>query len=381
MFKTTRPGYCRFQTGMGVCAMGWTTEGVDYFALPADRKVIDDALEGRFPDRAETLRPRGALRELIGRIRKHLDGRVDPLTDVPVDYRGLSPFTIRVCRTLRRVKPGRVLGYGDLARKAGSPGAARAVGSVMARNRTPLLVPCHRVLPSSGGLGAFSSAGGPPLKARLLHVEGYVFSRAHQAGLDHLAAADRRMARIIREAGPYLPAFGKREDPYDVLVLSIIHQQLSMKAAATIAGRVRRLTPGDDFPAPARMLALPEETLRGAGLSFQKISYLKDLARRVDDGRLDLRALWKMGDEETIETLCAVRGIGLWTAQMVLIFNLGRLDIWPVDDLGLRNAVGRFEKLAEAPTAREMDALGEKWRPYRSMAAWYLWRTVDGGGV
>ncbi|MBU1676309.1 methylated-DNA--[protein]-cysteine S-methyltransferase, partial [bacterium] len=273
------------------------------------------------------------------------------------------------------------IGYGELAKRAGSPGAARAVGRVMAANPLPLLVPCHRVLPSDGGLGGFSATGGAALKARLLHAEGYVFSEELQAGLDHLSRVDRKLGRVIARSGPYLPAFGDREDPYDILVLSIVHQQISMKAAATIAGRVRALTPGADFPVPDEFATLPDDALRGAGLSRQKIGYLRDLAARVGDGRLDLRSLRRLDDDSAIAALTEVKGIGVWTAQMVLIFHFGRLDVWPADDLGLQDAVQAHLGLSARPMPREMHLQGARWAPYRSMASWYLWRTVDGGGV
>jgi 3-methyladenine DNA glycosylase/8-oxoguanine DNA glycosylase len=219
------------------------------------------------------------------------------------------------------------------------------------------------------------------LKARLLHAEGYVFSARLQAGLDHLSRADRKLGRLIARSGPYLPAFGNREDPYEILVLSIVHQQISMKAAATIAGRVRALTPGEDFPTPDEFASLSDADLRGAGLSRQKMGYLRDLAARVTDGRLDLRALRRLDDEAAIAALTQVKGIGVWTAQMALIFHLDRLDVWPADDLGLQDAVQAHLKLPQRPTPKEMHVHGERWAPYRSMASWYLWRMVDGGGI
>jgi 3-methyladenine DNA glycosylase/8-oxoguanine DNA glycosylase len=251
----------------------------------------------------------------------------------------------------------------------------------MATNPLPLLVPCHRVLPSGGGLGGFSSSGGVVTKARLLHAEGYVFDQNLQDGLDHLSRVDRKLGRVIAKAGPYLPAFGDSQDPYEVLVTSLVHQQISVKAAATIAGRVRTLTPGDAFPKPTELPGLPDEALRGAGLSRQKIGYLRDLGARVADGRLDLRALRRLDDDAAIAALCRVKGIGVWTAQMALIFHLDRLDVWPVDDLGLQDAVKIHLRLPARPTAKEMHGHGERWAPYRSMASWYLWRLVDGGGV
>jgi methylated-DNA-[protein]-cysteine S-methyltransferase len=382
MSATAQPAWTIFKTPLGPCGLAWTKRGFDRVVAPQECAVaIRKTLATACPDREETRRPDRAVSEVIARIKGHLDGRPDDLRDVKLDLSGFSAFGARVARALRRVPPGEAVTYGELARKAGSPGAARAVGRVMAVNPLPLLVPCHRVLPSGGGLGGFSARGGVALKARLLHAEGYVFSARLQAGLDHLSRADRRLGRLIARSGPYLPAFGDREDPYGILVLSIVHQQISMKAAATIAARVRALTPGDDFPTPDEIAALSDASLRGAGLSRQKISYLRDLAARVADGRLDLRALRRLDDAKAVAALTQVKGIGVWTAQMVLIFHLDRLDVWPVDDLGLQDAVRAHLKLPVRPTPKEMHVHGERWAPYRSMASWYLWRMVDGGGV
>ncbi len=379
MFRDITPAWTIFKTPLGPCGLSWTRKGFDHLVAPEECAwAIREVLEAACPGRAETKRPDKAVRVVVERLRKHIGGKNDDLRDVKLDLSGFSPFGAKVARALRRVPPGKVVTYGELARKAGKPGAARAVGSVMAANPLPLLVPCHRVLPTGGGLGGYSAKGGVALKARLLHGEGYVFSARLQDGLDHLSRADRKLGRMIARAGPYLPAFGNREDPYEILVLSMVHQQISMKAAATIAGRVRALTTGDNFPTPDEFARLDDASLRGAGLSRQKIGYLRDLAARVGDGRLDLRALRRLDDEAAIAELVQVKGIGVWTAQMALIFHLDRLDVWPVDDLGLQDAVQAHLKLPARPTAKEMHVHGERWAPYRSMASWYLWRMVDG---
>ncbi len=382
------PGWTVATTPLGPVALAWTRRGVDRVVLPTapgeEPPVLPPALPSLLPPGRAAVSPGRrppAVRDLVARLRRHLAGRPDPLADVPLDLAACPPFHRRLYRSLRRVPPGATVTYGELARRAGRPGAARAVGRAMAANPVPLLVPCHRVLPAAGGVGAFSAAGGPDQKAWLLFREGVVPDDRLRAAYAHLRRVDRRLGRIIDRVGPYLPAFGPREDPYGLLVLSIVHQQLSMKAAATIAGRVRSLTPGPDFPDPDTLLALPDDRLRACGLSRQKIAYLRDLARHVRDGDVDLRALWRLPDAAVIATLTRIRGIGVWTVQMLLIFHLFRLDVWPAADLGLQKAVQRHLRLPAAPGPREMTALGERWAPYRSVAAWYLWRTVDGGGV
>lgn len=191
----------------------------------------------------------------------------------------------------------------------------------------------------------------------------------------HLSAADPRMAALIARIGPHRPI--RTADPFDSLVQAIISQQVSMKAAAAIAKRVRALCPSGRFTAKElRARRLP--TLRRAGLSRQKAIYIHDLADHFASGRLSASKLRRMSDDEVIAATTAVKGIGRWTAEMLLIFCLERPDVWPVDDLGLRKAVQRFLNLAETPAAREIRDVAAPWRPYRSYATWYLWRSLEG---
>lgn len=192
--------------------------------------------------------------------------------------------------------------------------------------------------------------------------------------VEHLRRADPVLRQVIDRVGPFEP--GHEPDLWRSLVGSIISQQLSIKAAATIEGRVEALGDGDGFPTPQRLLALPEETLRACGLSGAKTRYVKDLAQRWLDGTLQPERIASLPDEEVIAELTRVKGIGRWTAEMVLIFTLRRPDVLPVDDLGFRNAVQRAYGLPERPGAAELQRLGDAWRPYRSIATLYLWRSL-----
>ncbi|CAN5770405.1 DNA-3-methyladenine glycosylase [soil metagenome] len=192
--------------------------------------------------------------------------------------------------------------------------------------------------------------------------------------VDHLRHADPVLREVIDRVGPFEP--GHEPDLWRSLVGSIISQQLSVKAAATIESRVAALGDGEGFPAPQRLLALPEEALRACGLSGAKTRYVKDLAGKWLDGTLQPERIAALPDEEVIAELTQVKGIGRWTAEMVLIFTLRRPDVLPVDDLGFRNAVQRAYGLAERPGASELQRLGEPWRPYRSIATLYLWRSL-----
>ncbi len=203
-----------------------------------------------------------------------------------------------------------------------------------------------------------------------------------ERAIAHLRAADPILARAIDAVGPCRLTL--EPDLFYALVDAVVSQQISVKAAATILGRVCALRPaGEEMreggdrrcPTPAQLLALPDEALRAAGCSRAKVAYLKDLSGRIVQGELDLDRLPALPDEEVIRALVAVKGIGRWTAEMLLIFSLGRPDVWPVDDLGIVIAAQGLYGLAARPTRQELQALGEPLRPFRTLAAWYLWQS------
>ncbi len=194
----------------------------------------------------------------------------------------------------------------------------------------------------------------------------------------HLAATDPRFAALIARARPYDVAAQPLVRPFHSLAESIAYQQLSGKAAATIFGRVRALYPGRKWLDPKLVLATSDEKLRGCGLSGSKTAALKDLAAKALDGTVPSgRMLARMKDEEIIERLTTVRGIGRWTVEMLLIFELGRLDVWPVADYGVQKGFAKTFGRKKLPTTKQFARIGEKWRPYRSVAAWYFWRALD----
>ncbi len=188
-----------------------------------------------------------------------------------------------------------------------------------------------------------------------------------------LAAAMKRLERF-----PGFPtSHYRKRTHYEALARAIVFQQLAWKAADTIWNRVVALTPGPRLAPPPELLTLPEPALRGAGLSRNKMLALQDLARHVEDRRLPLRSIGRQPDAQVMEELVAVRGIGPWTAQMFLIFKLGRLDVLPAADLGVQEGLRRLDKLERRPTPNELEQRGEAWAPLRSVAAWYLWRLAD----
>ena len=186
------------------------------------------------------------------------------------------------------------------------------------------------------------------------------------------------MGALIARSKRYDVKAGGLVRPFDALAESIAYQQLSGKAAATIWGRVRALYPRKKYLDPKLVLATPDEKLRAAGLSRSKVAALKDLAVKTIDGTVpSARSLAKMTDEEIIERLITVRGIGRWTVEMLLLFDLGRRDVWPVHDYGVRKGFAKIFGRRKLPTPKQLMKLGEKWRPYRSAAAWYFWRALD----
>ena len=199
-----------------------------------------------------------------------------------------------------------------------------------------------------------------------------------EAAARELAEADAAMAAIIRRVGPCQLRMTWRSHYFRALVEAIIYQQLSGKAAATILGRFRALYPGRRFPTPDAILQTPNRRMRSAGLSKQKISYLKDLAARVADGSVPLRRLALLGDEQIVGHLTQIKGIGRWTSEMFLIFCLGRPDVLSPGDLGIRKAVQKAYAYKSLPSPRTVERHGRRWKPYRSIACWYLWASVDG---
>lgn len=191
----------------------------------------------------------------------------------------------------------------------------------------------------------------------------------------HLAAADPVMARIIEGVGRCRLGTSRRDDPFTALVEAIVWQQLSTRAATTIYGRVLAIF-GQDRPTPVAILACSEEQLRGAGLSRGKVSFLRDLAQKISDGSVSLDALERMTDDEVVAALTRIKGIGRWTAEMFLMFRLQRPDILPVGDLGIVKAMQKHYRLRKT-TPERLYRVAEPWRPYRSVAAWYLWASAD----
>jgi DNA-3-methyladenine glycosylase II len=193
-----------------------------------------------------------------------------------------------------------------------------------------------------------------------------------------LSRRDPILRRLIKRIGPCTLNPAWEREPYEALVRAIAYQQLHGSAAAKILGRFIALVPDEIFPSPASVLKLSDEAMRAAGLSGNKILAIKDIARHADEGKLpDRPGAMALSDDELIARLVAIRGVGRWTVEMMLISTLGRLDVLPVDDYGVRMGYKIAADLDEAPKPKQLAEIGQSWSPYRSIAAWYFWRAVD----
>lgn len=204
-----------------------------------------------------------------------------------------------------------------------------------------------------------------------------IFADSLRTAEKHLSRRDPVLRQFIKQHGDC--RLQRHTRYFETLVNSIVSQQLSVKAAETIFRRFVALYAPAKFPKPDQIVATPDETLRSVGLSSQKLSYIKDLAAKVDNGSVHLKRITKMSDDEIITELTQVKGIGVWTVHMFLIFSLGRLNVLPVGDLGIRMAIQRAYGLSELPKPGEIETIAaqNKWQPYCSVASWYLWRSLE----
>jgi methylated-DNA-[protein]-cysteine S-methyltransferase len=390
----TQPGFAIFDSPIGRCGIAWGARGIAALQLPDGPEAATRArLLRRAPDTSEQPMPdevRRAVEQILGLLR----GEISELGAIPLDMDQVPPFHRRVYETARGIAPGQTISYGDLAARLGQPGAARAVGQALGKNPFALVVPCHRVLAADGRMGGFSANGGVTTKLRLLTIErdgnrlngtaapeltaaelGY----DPVAALAHLRDADAALARLIDTVGPFRMRVDRTSSLFLALAEAIVYQQLTGKAAGTIFARVQALFPrAHEGLNPAHIRRASDAKLRGAGLSRNKLLSLRDLAEKTLTGVLpSLEDVHALDDEAIVERLTQVRGIGRWTVEMLLIFRLGRADVLPVDDYGVRKGFAVAFRKRELPTAAELERRGARWKPFRSVASWYLWRAAE----
>ena len=383
-------GFALFNTAVGRCGLAWGERGVAGVQLPeAGERETRARMLQRFPAAGETAPP-PEVQRVIDRLVALLRGEASDFSTIALDMDEVPAFHRRVYEAARAIPAGMTLSYGDIAARVGAPGAARAVGQALGRNPFPIIVPCHRVLAAGGKIGGFSAQGGVATKRRMLAIEGVQLNGAaplieENGGLGfdpdvavaHLRAADPTLARVIDEIGPFCMQIRPAPSVFAVLLRAIVNQQLNGKAAAVILARVSALFPRG-VPTGARLLRIPDEKLRDAGLSDSKVLSLRDLAQKAEDGVIPtLGEIQNMADETIIERLSEVRGIGRWSAEMLLMFRLGRPDVLPVDDFGVRKGFAIAFNKGELPSPKELAAYGARWQPYRTVASWYLWRVAE----
>ena len=380
--------FALFDTPIGRCGIAWGPRGVAGVQLPEEAEAATRTrMLQRFPAACESDPPAGVQRALDA-IATLLRGGAGDLSGITLDMEGVPAFHRRVYEVARAIPPGATLSYGDVAARAGAPGAARAVGQALRRNPFAIVVPCHRVLAAGGKVGGFSADGGIGTKLRMLSIEGAeVNGLAVGGGLGfdphvavaHVRASDAALARVIDAVGPFRMSLRRTPSLFVALAEAIVYQQLHGRAAATIFARLCALFPrGAEGLTAERLLRASDEQLRGAGLSRAKLLSLRDLARRVADGELPtLAEARRLEDDAIVERLTRVRGIGRWTVEMLLIFRLGRPDVLPVDDYGIRKGFAVACRKRELPAPRDVAKRGVRWKPYRTVASWYLWRAAE----
>lgn len=391
--QSRKISYTTFATPIGTFAIAWSEQGLVRVQFPEDTSDATlDAIHAKFPGAGPAQALPDFVEAAISRINATLLGQTELTKQtISLDFTESAAFHRSVYLWTQAIPAGATCSYGEVARALGMPKAARAVGQALARNPYVIIVPCHRVLASDGRLRGFSAPGGLQTKQRLLATEAATRLQSTQAhpwlplagvalrSVAHLRESDPLLSALIDEIGPFRMRFKSAGSTFEALAETIIHQQLSGRSASAIHRRFESLFENlTDSCKATRLLTLTDETLRSAGLSGSKTLALRDLAEKCVNGTVPtLAELDTWDNDEIIERLSTVRGIGRWSVEMLLMFHLGRPDILPVDDFGVRKGYANLHGWTDLPKPRELTAYGERWRPYRTVASWYLWRAAE----
>src|SRR3954465_5448736 len=385
-------GFTLFDTSIGRCGIAWSERGIVGVQLPEtrERETLERLLK-HYPDATQGTPP-PAIQHALDNIIALLAGASADLSVAMLDMQHVSPFHRRVYEAARAIAPGETLSYGEIAEKLGASGSARAVGQALGRNPFAVVVPCHRVLAAGGKMGGFSANGGIGTKLRMLSIESArvnghetMFEGDGAFGFDPVIAVEQLresgepMARLIEAVGPFRMRLKRTPSIFETHAEAIVYQQLTGRAAATIYARVCALFPrAHEGPTPEKISRVSAEKLRAAGLSNAKLLGLKDLVRKSLDGcNPALNEVHGMEDESIIERLVKVRGIGVLSVEMMLMSRLGRPDILPVDDYGVRKGYSLAFRKRSLPAPKALAKLGMQWKPYRTAASWYFWRALE----
>lgn len=366
------------QCSLGAIIVAATAKGLCHIAIADDAGRLLRELQDRFP-KAELIGDDPEFDAWIAQVIGFVEAPAIGL-DLPLDIRGTA-FQQRVWQALRTIPAGSIVSYTDVAKHLGLPKSVRAVAGACAANTLAVAIPCHRVLRSDGSLSGYR--WGLERKQALLQ-------REHRPELPealrtpantHLVACDPAWFGLISKVGPCgLTAGTDRtlRSPYEALMRAIAYQQIHGRAAEAILGRFLAHFPGQRFPEPAAVLALDEATMRACGFSAAKTATLRGIAQGALEGIVPTRAEAEaLSDEALIARLTTLRGVGRWTVEMLLMFTLLRPDVLPIDDFGVREGWKVLKGLAHQPRPKALAETGQAWAPYRSTAAWYLWRAVE----
>lgn len=368
------------QCSLGAILVAATGKGLCHIAIDDDAEALLHELQERFP-RAELIGDDPDFDAWIAQVIGFVEAPAIGL-DLPLDIRGTA-FQQRVWQALSTIPVGSIVSYTDVAAHLGLPKSVRAVASACAANTLAVAIPCHRVLRSDGALSGYR--WGLARKQALLQ-------REHRPQLpealrtpanEHLVASDPVWFALICKVGvcelrPESHSDRTRRSPYEALMRSVAYQQIHGRAADAILGRFLAHFPGQDFPEPAAVLALDEAVMRACGFSAAKTATMRGIAAGALAGVVPTRTEAELlGDEALIARLTTLRGVGRWTVEMFLMFTLQRPDVLPIDDFGVREGWKVLKGLAHQPKPGELAVTGQAWVPYRSTAAWYLWRALE----
>lgn len=384
--------FCLFATDKGHSAILWHDNQLTGLFLP---EAHPESLLRHIMSSCNSKQslPTPAINKAILQIQNYFAGKAFNFSRIKLDFSRCPAFHQRVYAELQKIPPGCTASYKTLAISCENPNGSRAVGQAVGRNPLPLLIPCHRVINSDLTLGGFSAAGGIELKISMLELESLEIVRKPRpaiapplllsqvdlkTALNVLGQADSDLKKLINVAPEFNIKIDSMTSTFQALLEAIVYQQLTGKAAATIFNRVLGLFGCKGSVSPLDIIRARDAELRSAGLSGAKIAAARDLAEFAISGRLpDLKNMQKMSNAQIINCLTGIRGIGRWTVEMLLIFKLGRADIMAANDYGLQKGLAIIRGQKTLPGPKDLEEQAKAWRPYRSIAAWYLWRAAE----
>jgi 3-methyladenine DNA glycosylase/8-oxoguanine DNA glycosylase/O6-methylguanine-DNA--protein-cysteine methyltransferase len=376
--------FALFETPLGASAVLWSEAGLTRLAFGRSEAALRERF--RTEGVAEAGRP-PFVRAAMALVRQHLSGRPQDLGSIPLDLTRRPPDFHKLALALRATRAGATVEAEALAARLALAGGSARLRRLLARNPLPILLPAHRVLGTEGLLGAWG--GGEALHERLLSLETVAHPPLHgtdglpaglrtEEALAHLRTRDPLLGELIARVGAFQLRLRRGQTPYEALARAIVGQQITGRAADAILLRLATQFGTLGVPPPARIRKASDAQLRAAGLSGGKARAFRDLAAHALAGGVPSWAvLRRWPDERILATLTEIHGIGRWTVEMVLLFRLGRPDVLPLGDYGVRKGYARTFTRGRLPSARELQRRGWRWRPFRSVASWYLWRALE----